>query len=125
MFNNIKIENFYNFSDFYNKDKASLLIKATYEEIRRSKNKNPLYKNLKSNTLNLDERAIAISSFVTKLYISCKRLDNETGERIRFMELSGIEDYNNAVLKYYMFNNKKGLIEALKEIRETFDNLGL
>ena len=54
-------------------DKNFLKIYDTYNVIYMSRNKNPLFRNLKNKNLSIEEKAVALSSFVTKIFISCTK----------------------------------------------------
>ena len=55
-------------------DKNFLQIYDTYNTIYSSRNKNPLYRNLRNSHLDISETAIAMSSLVTKILISCSKI---------------------------------------------------
>ena len=62
---------------FINKyDKDFLQIYNTYNVIYNSRNKNPLYRNLKNKDLKIEEKAIAMSSLITKILISCSKIED-------------------------------------------------
>ena len=57
-------------------DKEFLQIYDTFNTIYNSRNKNPLYRNLKNTDLVISEKAIAMSSLVTKILISCSKIQD-------------------------------------------------
>ena len=58
-------------------DNRFLQVYDTYNVIYNSRNKNPLFRNLRNKDLEISELAIAISSLVTKILISCSKITNE------------------------------------------------
>lgn len=103
---------------FINKyDKEFLQIYDTYNVIYLSKNKNPLYRNLRNKDLSIEELAIAISSLVTKILISCSKIKNEN-ERKLFAQAMNIDRLNNSLTQYAMYGESKDLLQCAKEVRE-------
>jgi len=103
---------------FINKyDKEFLQIYDTYNVIYLSKNKNPLYRNLRNKDLDIKELAIAISSLVTKILISCSKI-SDVDERKLFAQAMNIDRLNNALTKYAISGNDVELLQCAKEVRE-------
>ena len=75
-------------------DKNFLQIYDTYNTIYSSRNKNPLYRNLRNSHLDISETAIAMSSLVTKILISCSKIENEYDRLILL-----IDQYKDKVQK--------------------------
>lgn len=103
---------------FINKyDKEFLQIYDTYNVIYLSRNKNPLYRNLRNKNLAIEELAIAISSLVTKILISCSKI-SDINEKKLFAQAMNIDRLNNALTKYAIYNDNIELIQCAKEVRE-------
>lgn len=100
-----------------NYDNNFLQIYDTYNTIYNSRNRNPLYRNLRNKNLSVPELAIAISSLVTKILISCSKINNEE-ERTIFATAMNVERLNNAITNYAVYNDVTLLIECGKEVRE-------
>lgn len=98
-------------------DSEFLQIYDTYNVIYNSRNKNPLYRNLRNKDLEISELAIALSSLVTKVLISCSKITNEE-ERQVFATAMGIDEINNALTSYAMNNDVIQLVQCGKEVRE-------
>lgn len=98
-------------------DNEFLQIYDTYNVIYNSRNKNPLYRNLRNKDLEISELAIALSSLVTKVLISCSKITNEE-ERQLFATAMGIDEINNALTNYALNNDVVQLIQCGKEVRE-------
>ncbi len=98
-------------------DSEFLQIYDTYNVIYNSRNKNPLYRNLRNKDLEISELAIALSSLVTKVLISCSKITNEE-ERQLFATAMGIDEINNALTSYAMNNDVIQLVQCGKEVRE-------
>lgn len=98
-------------------DKEFLLIYDTYNTIYLSKNRNPLYRNLRNSNLEISEVAIALSSLVTKILISISKIkDNE--DKIIFATAMNIQELNGAITKYSLYNETEDLIKCHKQVRE-------
>lgn len=103
---------------FINKyDKEFLQIYDTYNVIYLSRNKNPLYRNLRNKDLAIEELAIAISSLVTKILISCSKISNNNEKKL-FAQAMNIDRLNNALTKYSIFGENTELLQCAKEVRE-------
>lgn len=98
-------------------DKEFLQIYNTYNSIYESRHRNPLYRNLKNKKLKTEELAVALSSLVTKILISCTKIDNET-ERKMFATAMNIDKINAALTDYALFNKTDQLIEISNQVRE-------
>jgi len=55
-------------------DNKFLKVYDTYNIIYQARNKNPLYRNLRNKYLKVEEKAIALSSLMTKILISCSKI---------------------------------------------------
>lgn len=103
---------------FINKyDKEFLQIYDTYNVIYLSRNKNPLYRNLRNKDLAIEELAIAISSLVTKILISYSKISNNNEKKL-FAQAMNIDRLNNALTKYAISGNDVELLQCAKEVRE-------
>lgn len=98
-------------------DKEFLQIYDTYNTIFLSRKRNPLYKNLKSSTIEISELAIALSSLITKILISCSKIEDLT-ERCIFAKAMNIDRLNQAISDYSIYNKSEDLIQCGKEIKE-------
>ena len=103
-------------------DKGFLQIYDTYNTIYNSKNRNPLYRNLKNKNIPIEELAIAISSLVTKILISCSKIEDTT-EKALFATAMNIEHFNQALTDYSLFNDDTKLIQCGNEVRELLELL--
>ena len=103
---------------FINKyDKDFLQIYNTYNVIYNSRNKNPLYRNLKNKDLKIEEKAIAMSSLITKILISCSKIE-DINEREIFAKAMNIDKINQAINEYALTNNSQLLEQCCDEVRE-------
>ena len=98
-------------------DKDFLKIYDTYNIIYNSRNKNPLYRNLRNKDLEIPELAIALSSLVTKILISCSKIADEK-ERQLFATAMGIEELNDAIDDYILNDDAIALVQCGKQVRE-------
>ena len=103
-------------------DKEFLQIYDTYNTIYQSRNRNPLYKNLRNKNISIEELAIAISSLVTKILISCSKINNEEERRL-FATAMNVEQLNNALTKYSILGDQSDLIDNAKQVRELLEIL--
>lgn len=103
-------------------DTNFLQIYDTYNTIYNSRNKNPLYRNLKNANLPVKEKAIALSSLVTKILISCSKIDDENERRI-FANAMNIDQLNNALSEYAIYGKETNLLESCKQVRELLELL--
>lgn len=105
-------------------DKGFLQIYDTYNTIYMSRNKNPLYRNLRNPNLKIEELAIAISSLVTKILISISKIDDDNEKQI-FANAMNIDQINIALTNYAMFGKADELVEIAKQVRELLELLYL
>lgn len=98
-------------------DKKFLQIYDTYNTIYMSRNRNPLYRNLRNKDLKIEETAIAISSLVTKILISCSKID-DLEERKIFATAMNVDNLNSALTNYALFNEAEDLIIVASQVRE-------
>lgn len=103
-------------------DKGFLQIYDTYNTIYNSRNKNPLYRNLRNPNLVIEEVAIAISSLVTKILISCSKIQDEK-ERQIFANAMNIDQLNSSITKYALLGDTMDLMENAKQVRELLEML--
>ena len=103
-------------------DKEFLQIYDTYNTLSQSRNRNPLYKNLRNKNISIEELAIAISSLVTKILISCSKINNEEESRL-FATAMNVEQLNNALTKYSILGDQSDLIDNAKQVRELLEIL--
>ena len=103
-------------------DKEFLQIYDTYNTVYLSRNKNPLYRNLRNKDLKLSEVAIAMSSLVTKILISCSKIENEQ-DKLIFATAMNIDRINLAITNYSMFGKQDELIQCAKEVRDLLEIL--
>lgn len=102
---------------FINKyDKSFLQIYDTYNTIYKSKNKNPLYRNLRNKNLDIQEMAIAMSSLVTKILISRSIMSEEDKEI--FCKAMNIEEINNSLTKYSLTGDYSQMLECFRQVNE-------
>lgn len=98
-------------------DKEFLQIYDTFNTIYNSRNKNPLYRNLKNTDLVISEKAIAMSSLVTKILISCSKIQ-DIEERKLFASAMGVDKINQALTNYAMYNDESKLLELSQEVKD-------
>lgn len=103
-------------------DKEFLQIYDTYNTIYQARNKNPLYRNLKNENLEISELAVAISSLMTKILISCTKIADEH-ERVLFCTAMSVEQINQALTNYALYNRTDELEQCAKEVRELLNIL--
>lgn len=103
-------------------DKQFLQIYDTYNTIYNSRNKNPLYRNLRNANLRIEEVAIAISSLVTKILISCSKIENEEEKKL-FANAMNVHSLNDAITKYSMYGEPEELLDVSKQVRELLEIL--
>ena len=96
-------------------DKEFLQIYDTYNTVYLSRNKNPLYRNLRNRDLILSEKVIAISSLVTKILISCSKIEDENEKRI-FAKAMNLDRLNEAISNYALLGDATDLVECSNEI---------
>ena len=105
-------------------DKGFLQIYDTYNTIYMSRNKNPLYRNLRNPNLKIEELAIAISSLVTKILISISKIDDDNEKQI-FANAMNVDQINTALTNYAIFGKADELVEIAKQVRELLELLYL
>ena len=103
-------------------DKQFLQIYDTYNTIYNSRNKNPLYRNLRNANLRIEEVAIAISSLVTKILISCSKIESEEEKKL-FANAMNVHSLNDAITKYSMYGEPEELLDVSKQVRELLEIL--
>ena len=103
-------------------DKEFLQIYDTYNTIYMSRFRNPLYRNLKNKNLDIREKAIALSSLVTKILISCSKISDDD-ERQLFSTVMDVEGINRAITDYALYNDKQGILKCSTEVRELLEIL--
>lgn len=103
-------------------DKNFLQIYDTYNTIYLSRNKNPLYRNLRNPNLNIEEVAIAISSLVTKILISCSKI-GDIKEKNTFANAMNVDRINQALTKYALYGQTEELLDNAKQVRELLELL--
>ena len=103
-------------------DTEFLQIYDTYNTVYNSRNKNPLYRNLRNNNLRIEEKAIALSSLVTKILISCSKIEDENERKI-FANAMNIDQLNNAISEYAIYGKADNLLENCKQVRELLELL--
>lgn len=98
-------------------DKKFLKIYDTFNVIYLSRFKNPLYRNLKNKDLELDKKAIALSSLVTKILISSSKI-SDLEERQAFVNTLDIKSINKAIEEYMLNNNTELITEQSNQVCE-------
>ena len=98
-------------------DKKFLKIYDTFNVIYLSRFKNPLYRNLKNKDLELDKKAIALSSLVTKILISSSKI-SDLEERQAFVNTLDIKSINKAIEEYMLSNNTELITEQSNQVCE-------
>lgn len=98
-------------------DKKFLKIYDTFNVIYLSRFKNPLYRNLKNKDLELDKKAIALSSLVTKILISSSKI-SDLEERQAFVNALDIKSINKAIEEYMLNNNTELITEQSNQVCE-------
>lgn len=100
-------------------DKQFLQIYETYNRIFQSRFKNPLYRNLrdKDNNITEEKLAIALSSLVTRILITCSKIESINDRQI-YAKAMNIIGLNEALTAYSVFNNSEGLLKMGQEIKE-------
>ena len=105
-----------------NYDKGFLRIYDTYNTIYLSRNKNPLYRNLRNSNLIIEEKAIALSSLVTKILISSSKIEDES-ERQIFANAMMVDKINSALTNYAMFGKEEELLDIASQVKELLEML--
>lgn len=103
-------------------DKEFLQIYDTYNTIYMSRKRNPLYRNLRNKNLDIKEKAIALSSLVTKILISCSKIENKQ-ERQLFATVMDVKGINEAITNYSLYNDEQGILNCSSQVRELLEIL--
>ena len=103
-------------------DKTFLEIYSAYNNIYMAKSRNPLYRNLKNPNIEISELAIALSSLMTKILISCSKMDNYYDRQL-FCTAVGVADINEAINDYTLNGDSEKLEEVGKQVRELLEML--
>lgn len=98
-------------------DNNFLKIYDTYNVIYNSRNKNPLYRNLRNKHLKIEEKAIAISSLVTKILISCSKIKNEQEKKL-FAQAMNVSKLNDSLTNYCVNGDFNLLNECANEVSD-------
>ena len=105
-------------------DKNFLKIYDTYNVIYMSRNKNPLFRNLKNKNLSIEEKAVALSSFVTKIFISCTKID-DVNEKLLYTKAMDLPGILNALSIYSNNKDDSLLLDYFNQINELINILYL
>lgn len=103
-------------------DKEFLQIYDTYNTIYMSRKRNPLYRNLRNKNLDIKEKTIALSSLVTKILISCSKIENKQ-ERQLFATVMDVKGINEAITNYSLYNDEQGILNCSSQVRELLEIL--
>lgn len=103
-------------------DKKFFQIYSTYNHIYLSRDKNPLYKNLKRTTQSLEEKAVTLSSLITKILITATKIE-DAEERKIFVEAMNVKGLNNAIISFYYYNDASDMLDILSQIKELLEIL--
>ena len=97
---------------------------ATYNKIYERRRSNPLYKNLVNEKLPIEDKAIALSSFMTQTLIHMKELrnNNQYDEMFDYAEIMNLGLVANA-LEEYGVGDTNPLNEAFDQVRQMFKML--
>lgn len=98
---------------------------ATYNHIYNTRRKNPLYRNLVNESLPIEEKAIALSSYVTQMLIKSKELkrDGREEDSKDYLKISNIDIVTNALNEYANNDNEELLVRVFMMIRDVFKNI--
>ena len=105
-------------------DKNFLKIYDTYNVIYMSRNKNPLFRNLKNKNLSIEEKAVALSSFVTKIFISCTKIE-DVNEKLLYTKAMDLPGILNALSIYSNNKDDSLLLDYFNQINELINILYL
>lgn len=86
----------------------------TYNKIYENRHKNPLYKNLVNENLPVEEKAIAVSSFITQVMIRCKEEKDDISDYCDMMNI----DFVLEALRDYSHGDNTKLDEVFYMIRD-------
>lgn len=98
-------------------DNKFLKVYDTYNTIYSSRQRNPLYSNLRNENLSLDESVIAISSLITRILISCSKINDEQEKQI-FITAMNLDNLLESIKQYEYNKDEKLLVDCLKQVRE-------
>lgn len=98
-------------------DNKFLKVYDTYNTIYNSRQRNPLYSNLRNENLSLDESVIAISSLITRILISCSKINDEQEKQI-FITAMNLDNLLESIKQYEYNKDEKLLVDCLKQVRE-------
>lgn len=98
-------------------DNKFLKVYDTYNTIYSSRQRNPLYSNLRNENLSLDELVIAISSLITRILISCSKINDEQEKQI-FITAMNLDNLLESIKQYEYNKDEKLLVDCLKQVRE-------
>ena len=87
---------------------------ATFEHIHGKRHKNPLYKNLVNENLNVEDKAIALSSLLTQTMIGLKNIDDDSKKD--YCKTMMVEEILKAI-DSYSTGDKDKLLEVSNSIR--------
>lgn len=98
---------------------------ATYNHIYNTRRKNPLYRNLVNENLPVEEKAIALSSYVTQILIKAKELkrSGRIDDSKDYLKISNIDVVTDALCKYANDDNEVLLNNVFMMIRDVFKNI--
>ena len=103
-------------------DKGFLQIYDTYNVVYNSRYRNPLYRNLRNPNLDIEEKAIALSSLVTKILISCSKIEDIEEKKV-FANAMNIDRLNASLTSYALNGETEDLLENCKQVRELLELL--
>ena len=98
-------------------DNKFLTIYDTFNVIYKAKNKNPLYRNLRNKNLDINEKAIALSSLVTKILISYSKM-KDLDDKMIFVKAMDVEGINNAINLFIYRNDTSELNNYSNQISD-------
>ena len=99
-------------------DKGFLQIYDTYN----SRYRNPRYIKLRNPNLDIEEKAIALSSLVTKILISCSKIEDIEEKKV-FANAMNIDRLNASLTSYALNGETEDLLENCKQVRELLELL--
>lgn len=96
----------------------------TYNEIYDRRRNNPLYKNLVNENLDDENKAIALSSFLTQIFIHSKQLvkEGKHDDALEYAEIMNVKEVTEALTRYAAGDPKK-MNEIFQDIRKVFKYL--
>ena len=98
---------------------------STYNHIYNNRRKNPLYHNLVNENLPLEEKALALSSYVTQVLIKSKELvkNGRLQDSSDYLKFTQIDKVLSALSDYAVNDNSVELNKVFFMIRDIFKNL--